>query len=55
MVVRGITLLDHVPEQQHSLTADPLPPSAYRSQLTLLSPPYPQPIVRGAMLPCASP
>ena len=49
MVVRGITLLDHVPEQQHSLTADPLPPSAYRSQLTLLSPPYPQPIVRGTM------
>ena len=49
MVVRGITLLDHVPQQHLALAADPLPPSAYRSQLTLLSPPYPQPIVRGTM------
>ena len=49
MVVRGITVLDHVPAQHLALTADPLPPSAYRSRLTLLSPPYPQPIVRGAM------
>ena len=38
------------PEQQH-LPLPPIlfPPSAYRSQLTLLSPPYPQPIVRGTM------
>lgn len=48
-VVRGITLLDHLPKQPSTLSADPLPPSAFRSQLSLASTPIHQPLVRGTM------
>lgn len=49
VTVRGITLLDHIPDLQNSLDTKPLPTVAYRSTLSLVSPPFPQPLVRGAM------
>lgn len=48
-VVRGITLLDHFPNPPATLGADPLPPTAFRSQLSLASPPLNQPLARGVM------
>ena len=38
IVVRGITLLDHLPERQRGLTADPLPPDGFRSQIAVETP-----------------
>ena len=50
LLVRGITLLDHVPDMQlRDVTADPLPASGYRSQLALESPLYPQTLARNTM------
>lgn len=49
IVVRGITVLDHVPEMQRALSTDPLPSGAYRSRLASLAPLYPQVLPRGAM------
>ena len=50
LLVRGITLLDHVPDMQlRDVTADPLPASGYRSQLALESPLYPQTLARSTM------
>ena len=48
--MRGIALLDHVPDMQlRDVTADPLPASGYRSQLALESPLYPQTLARNTM------
>lgn len=49
MVVRGITLLDHVPERRHGLSPDPLPPAGYRSRLRLESASAPAAVIRGSM------
>ena len=50
LLVRGITLLDHVPDMQlRDITTGPLPASGYRSQLALESPLYPQTLARNTM------
>ena len=50
LLVRGITLLDHVPDMQlRDITTNPLPASGYRSQLALQEPLYPSTLVRGIM------
>ena len=50
LLVRGITLLDHVPDMQlRAITTGPLPASGYRSQLALESPLYPQTLARNTM------
>ena len=50
LLLRGITLLDHVPGVFHgTYSTDPLTPSGYRSRLTLISPHYPKTLMRGTM------
>ena len=50
LLVRGITLLDHVPDMQlRDMNTGPLPASGYRSQLALESPLYPQTLARSTM------
>jgi hypothetical protein len=48
-VIRGITLLDHLPNLTATLSANPLPPSAYKSHISLASPPQLDALVQGAM------
>ena len=50
LLVRGITLLDHVPDLRgEDLSTEPLTPSGYRSRLTLATPGQSQSLHRGAM------